>query len=86
METIIDIEKVIDLVLKDAHNKEEDAGFGGRHDDGGASVMRSQVEFYRAGLNNSIPKEWNKYVKEYMTMTDPEFSEYIRLKQKFENE
>ena len=78
----VDIVKVMELVLEDAHNKAEDAGFGGRMDDGGASVMRSQVEFYRAGLNKTIPTEWNKYVK----MTDPEFSEYIRLKQKFENE
>lgn len=82
----IDIDKIIELVLKDAHNKAEDAGFGGRHDDGGASVMKSQVEFYLAGVNRQIPKEWNKYVQQYKTMTDPEFSEYVRLKQKFENE
>lgn len=82
----IDIEKLIELVLKDAHNKSEDAGFGGRMDDGGASVMRSQVEFYRAGLNKTIPTEWDKYVKKYLEIYDPEYSEYLRLKQKFENE
>ena len=82
----VDIVKVMELVLKDAHNKSEDAGFSGRHDDGGASILRSQVEFYRAGVNHTIPTEWNKYVKEYLEMTDPEYIEYTRLKQKFENE
>jgi hypothetical protein len=82
----IDIEKLIELVLKDAENQAESAGYGGRMDDGGASKMRSQVEFYRAGLNKTFPPEWDKYVKKYLEIYDPEYSEYIRLKQKFENE
>lgn len=70
----------MDLVLKDADNKAEDAGFGGRMDDGGASSLREQVAFYKAGMNNIIPKEWLKYEE----ILDPEYSEYIRLKNKFE--
>ena len=75
-----DIKKIMDLILKDADKKAEDAGYSGRMDDGGASRLRDQVKFYQLGMNDQIPNDWKKYVKE----TDPEFSEYIRLKNKFE--
>lgn len=76
----IQIEKIIELVLKDADQRAEDAGFGGRMDDGGASRLRDQVAFYKAGMNNILPNEWLKYEEKL----DPEYSEYIRLKNKFE--
>jgi hypothetical protein len=77
------IKKIMDLILKDADKRESDAGYGGSHSDG-ASRLRDQVKFYKAGMKGDIPEDWNEYVQEYVKNTDPEYSEYIRLKQKFE--
>lgn len=82
----IDIADVMELILKDAKNNAENAGYAGRQDDGGARELRAQVKFYRDGMNNVIPQEWFKYVEKIKITSDPEFSNYIRLKKKFENE
>ena len=74
------IKKIMDLILKDADKRASDAGYAGRQDDGGASRLRDQVKFYKAGMKGDTPEEWYEYVKN----TDPEYSEYVRLKQKFE--
>jgi len=79
-----EIEKVMSLILKDADQKQDDAGRGGMMHDGGASRLREQVLFYKAGLNNTIPKEWEEYSKKSKRISDPEYSEYVRLKNKFE--
>jgi hypothetical protein len=80
----IDIEKLMEIILNDADKRAENAGYGGSHSDGGASRLRDQVKFYKAGINGTIPTEWNDYLTEYVRNTDPEFSEYVRLKEKFE--
>jgi len=77
------VEKIMELILEDADKKEMNAGYGGSHSDGGASRLRDQVNFYKAGMNGIIPTVWDEYVKEYVKNTDPEYSEYVRLKEKF---
>jgi hypothetical protein len=72
-------DKVIELVLKDAIDKRNDAGYGGRMDDGGASRLEDQVKFFQYGLSCRLPTEWESYRKQL----DPEYLEYIRLKRKF---
>ena len=81
----IDIKEVIKIVLIDAEKRRNDAGYGGRMDDGGASALKEQVEYYLAGMNGEIPENWQKYVKEIKILSDPEYANYIRLKQKFED-
>lgn len=78
-----DIEKIMDLILKDADKREMNAGFSGSHSDGGSSRLRDQVNFYKDGMNGDIPTVWKEYVNEYVRNTDPEYPEYVRLKEKF---
>jgi len=79
----VDIIKVMELIKLEATKKAEDAGYQGSLNDGGASILRNQVNFYTAGMNGTIPEEWKKYVKESLKISDPEYSEYIRLKEKY---
>ncbi|HEY5268389.1 MAG TPA: hypothetical protein VII94_04620 [Candidatus Saccharimonadales bacterium] len=71
--------KLMELVLEDAADSEYGAGMNGSHHDGGASVLKMQVEYYRYGRDGITPPDWNKYLKEL----DPEYQEYLRLKAKF---
>jgi hypothetical protein len=73
-------DKIMQLVLEDAADREMGAGMNGSHHDGGAHDLRMEVEFYRYGRSGVIPPTWNKYLKEL----DPEYQEYLRLKAKFE--
>lgn len=72
-------DKIIPLVLQAAKSARDDAGYGGRMDDGGAHVLESQVKFFQYGLSCSLPPEWDQYKK----LLDPEYTEYLRLKRKF---
>jgi hypothetical protein len=72
-------DKVIPIVLEAAKTAREDAGYGGRMDDGGASILEAQVKFFQHGLACRLPPEWEQYKK----LLDPEYTEYLRLKRKF---
>lgn len=84
--------KLNDVNLKDlykyinnvADNKELDAGMGGRHDDGGARILRQQISFYQMGRNGTIPSDWERYANELKNEKDPEYAKYLELKKKFE--
>lgn len=77
----MDIEEIIKLVLKDADDKKQRAGYAGAMSDYGASNLRNQVKFYDLGRKGILPTEWEKYANQ----TDVEYQEYIRLKKKFED-
>ena len=62
----------------------EDAGFSGSYSDGGAKYLEDCIAAYKAGAENLIPVIWNSYFKEYSKSIDPEYTEYLRLKAKFE--
>lgn len=74
------IDRVMELVLKDAEGLEMDAGWGGSPSDGGAGRLRDQVKFYKYGAANELPPEW----KSYTDKLDPEYDTFLRLKNKFE--
>jgi hypothetical protein len=75
----VNIHDVIKLVQREADNCEEAAAYGGERGDRGAGIIRQQVYFYKLGLANELPKEWEKHAKKL----DPEYNEYLRLKEKF---
>jgi hypothetical protein len=79
-----EIEQVIELVLKEATARENEAGFNGSMSDGGAGRLRDQVAFYKMGMEGTIPSEWREYLIKAKRESDPEFREYVRLKEKFE--
>jgi hypothetical protein len=56
------IEQIMDFVLKGAETSREDASYGERWDDGGASRLEDQVRFYKMGMKNEIPKDWEKFI------------------------
>lgn len=58
---IIPIETVLQAVLKDAEKRQSDAGYSGSMSDGGSGKLYDQVRFYRLGMANELPVEWNKY-------------------------
>lgn len=45
-----------------------------------AAQMRQQLKFYEMGLNKLVPAEWH----DIQMKLDPEYTEYIRLCNKFE--
>ena len=76
-----EIEDLIKAVRIEAHEREQNAAYGGRMDDGGSGSLLKEVEFYEKGLRREYPKEWERYSKHI----DPEYKEYMRLKNKFDN-
>jgi hypothetical protein len=76
-----DIDQLIALILQDAEKRRKDAGFAGEWGDGGANELEQQVRFYQYGQKNEIPPAWSVYAQKL----DPEWNEYIRLKEKFKN-
>jgi len=73
---------------KEAAKVSEEAALGGNHHDGGASKMRYNLSVYTMGLNKEIPDEWGKYYDSFKedirVSKDPEYAEFVRLKNKFE--
>lgn len=76
---IVVVNQIITKVLEHAKHKREQAGYNGEYGDGVASILEMQVKFYNYGRENKIPPEWKDYEKQL----DPEYTEYLRLKQKF---
>lgn len=81
----VEIQQALSLYRYAASANEMDAYFANKIGDGGASVMREIANAYEAGLNNRIPDFLNYYLKEVRMQNDPEYEEYIVLKNKFEN-
>lgn len=75
----------IQYVRRVAKNKQDDAAYGGSmHDNGGGSLML-QADAYEAGAAGVIPEAWLSMLKEYTKTIDPEYQEFIRLRNKFGN-
>jgi hypothetical protein len=77
------IDKVIDLVLAEAYDRAQSLGMSGSWSDGGASEIRSQVDYYRYGMSGVMPPDWQKFADQVSAMSDPEYETYKRLKAKF---
>lgn len=82
------IDQFLADLLMSAEEIRISAAYGGRMDDGGASALVSQVSIFQSGLQGVIPQEWqnsySKFVKDAKNKEDSEFTEYQRLKKKFE--
>lgn len=77
------LNKIFDLIQREAHSARESAGHNGGWDDGGASRLEDQVRFYRYGMEDIIPPEWKRYQNQVEKEADPEYKEYLRLQNKF---
>ena len=71
------------IIEKEAETRNLNAAYGGSHGDGGASILRDQVKFYKYGRDGLIPPEWEPYIRQAERERDPEYAELMRLKKKF---
>lgn len=77
------LQQLLEVILKEANKREEGAGYDGEYGDRGASILRTQIEFYEHGMNGTIPPQWKEFQKELDNQLDPEYETYKRLKAKF---
>lgn len=68
---------------QDAERKRNDAAGGGSMHDGGAGQLEAVVDAWVAGLEGKIPKQLQSYADQVKIESDPEYAEYLRLKDKF---
>lgn len=90
--------QIVETITEKANEMRTKAAYGGEHGDGGASTLEQNLEFFVLGfkinLTNKdaitsdcfameidVPVVWQKY----FYRQDPEYDEYLRLKNKFEN-
>lgn len=82
----VNIKNMISFIRAEAAKKREAAALDGRHDDGGARELETQVKFFNYGWDAAnqpwsaaLPTEWN----EFAIHLDPEYEQYQKLKKKF---
>lgn len=70
---------------KSAEDAEMSAAYSGARHDGGSEKMRAVLKAWQDGLNNRIPEAYKHYETEYAKQNDTEYSEFLRLQDKFNN-
>jgi hypothetical protein len=78
-----DFQKIMTLVLAKAYFDKQSAEMNGRYDTTETRILESQVEYFRYGLEGTLPPAWHKYEKQVSQEADPEYQEYLRLQKKF---
>ena len=84
-------DEIFDYVVKSLRKKAAvlatDASFNGERGDGGASIVADKLEAWMDGVNfahTGKSKMFGYLVKQFDRDRDPEYAEYLRLKQRFE--
>jgi len=70
-------------LIREAEATRESAALSGMMGDNGASDIELQVAVYRAGTNDTVPDVWREKYNKFIKTLDPEYAEYRRLKEKF---
>ena len=65
-----------------AYEEKTNAGYSGERYRGS---LPQEIEAYRHGLNQTIPSSWEEHKQHFDITQDPEYDEYIRLKEKFKD-
>lgn len=82
------VEQALCLMKEDAIKRGENAAQAGERHDGGKRDMLQKVEFFEDGIRYTLDKVRPKWLLGYIAIAkiqnDPEYSEYQRLKEKFE--
>lgn len=80
--------EIIKKSVEDAANKlKEDAALSGSLGDGGAYQMKERLKYFVDGYNFATTGKtvmYNSVVSFHEKMNDPEYAEFLRLKEKFE--
>lgn len=78
------VEKVMRRIEEKAADAEEVARRNGEAHDGGASLLRAQVEAFRAGWSREdLPEGWMPIAMDVAREEDPEYEEWLRLRRRF---
>lgn len=83
--------KLVDYIkdcIKESNIKSRhDAAMGGYNHDGGANASERDFRFWSLGIAKTIPREYESMEKEFNRLdkekNDPEYQEFLRLKEKF---
>lgn len=78
------IPEIFSFILKIADDKELSAGLSGSYSDGGARLLRDEVEFYKMGRDGIVPPQWKIHISNFQREKDPDYTKYLELKRKFE--
>lgn len=79
------IARALLLYKRQAADAETSAAHAGLTHDNGAREMRDKAEAYWKGVNREVPDWLEPEIAKARLEEDPEYQEYRRLKQKFEN-
>jgi len=94
------LDKIIEVMNRTVADLENQIGQSGSNSQA-ASRLKSEVSYFKQGvisglsapakfgydseLEIEIPKEWEKYFYDELRKADPEYDEFLRLKEKFKN-
>lgn len=69
-----------------AKKRASDAAESGSMGDGGAANITNQIIAFQAGILCEVPElyDWRLTAKTMLNQGDPDYAEYLRLKDKFE--
>ena len=88
--------QIVETVTQKANEMRTNAAYGGEHGDGGASTLEQNLEFFVLGFKTHADTtidehgKWEKEIdvpvvwQKYFYRNDPEYGEYLRLKNKFD--
>lgn len=82
------INHIKDVVAKAAHQAREDAGYGGRHDDGGSGQKLERLKYWLDGIEyvkTGKTEVYKTIATDFERATDPDYQTYLRLQKKFGN-
>ena len=85
---ITEIELIKVAIAKSAHSARENASYSGTWGDGGAAAAEERLQVWLDGINYANTGVTNVYgdlLKREVERLDPEYAEYLRLKDKFGN-
>ena len=77
--------QVASLILEEATQLADDAAKGGYSHDGGASELRTKICLIQEIRDDNIPDLLIPYIRKIARERDPEWQDYLRLKEKFED-
>ena len=80
------LNEVVDRVLTSAAKAALDAGYAGEHGDNGASATVKQLKCFIDGIQYAVSGHSDVYgtvIEQIERESNPEYQEYLRLKEKF---
>lgn len=79
----VSVKHISKRVITRAAEKALDAGYSGAHHDGGARRLVSELKAWCRGLDGELPEEFREDCVTITKEEDPEYAEYLRLREKF---